>query len=177
MSRNTMNLKELHEAVSQWGIDRNFFGEGGSTYEGQWCKLFEEAGELATGINKKKDKVVKDSVGDMLVVCIMLEHLARKQHSLTITAGFNLFSCVGEYREQPLHNHLYMITGELSWLSSANTATTYKGVYLQRMVAHLANVASAYNYNLAECLEAAYEEIKDRKGQMVNGVFIKEDDL
>ena len=48
---------------------------------------------------------------------------------------------------------------------------------LQRMVAHLANVASAYNYNLAECLEAAYEEIKDRKGQMVNGVFIKEDDL
>ena len=53
-----MNLKELHEAVSQWGTDRNFFGEGGSTYEGQWCKLFEEAGELATGINKKKDKVV-----------------------------------------------------------------------------------------------------------------------
>lgn len=27
------------------------------------------------------------------------------------------------------------------------------------------------------CLESAYEEIKDRKGKMVNGVFIKESDL
>jgi len=172
-----MNLKELHEAVSQWGKDRNFFGKGGATYEGQWCKLFEEAGELATGINKKKDRIVQDSIGDMLVVCIMLEHLADKQNILTNINGFNLFNRVGEYTEQQPHVHLYMITNELTWLSPANTTTTYKGLYLQRMVAHLANVAAAYQYNLAECLEAAYYEIKDRKGKMINGVFIKEQDL
>lgn len=28
-----------------------------------------------------------------------------------------------------------------------------------------------------KCVEIAYNEIKDRKGQMVNGVFVKEDDL
>lgn len=28
-----------------------------------------------------------------------------------------------------------------------------------------------------ECVEMAYEEIKDRKGKMVNGIYIKEDDL
>lgn len=27
------------------------------------------------------------------------------------------------------------------------------------------------------CIGAAYEEISDRKGKMVNGVFVKEDDL
>lgn len=27
------------------------------------------------------------------------------------------------------------------------------------------------------CIGAAYEEIKDRKGEMVNGVFVKESDL
>ena len=27
------------------------------------------------------------------------------------------------------------------------------------------------------CLETAYNEIKDRKGRMVNGVFVKEQDL
>ena len=30
-------------------------------------------------------------------------------------------------------------------------------------------------YNLTNCLKAAYEEIKDREGQTVNGVFIKEE--
>ncbi|WP_416340717.1 helix-turn-helix domain-containing protein [Streptococcus salivarius] len=36
-----------------------------------------------------------------------------------------------------------------------------------------------YNLDLdvTECLSIAYEEIKNRKGKMVNGTFIKESDL
>ncbi|NIK11172.1 MazG-like family protein [Alkalibacillus almallahensis] len=32
-------------------------------------------------------------------------------------------------------------------------------------------------FDISECIEYAYDEIKDRKGQMVNGVFVKESDL
>lgn len=31
--------------------------------------------------------------------------------------------------------------------------------------------------DVEDCINTAYEEIKDRKGRMVNGVFVKEDDL
>lgn len=31
--------------------------------------------------------------------------------------------------------------------------------------------------SIEECTQLAYNEIKDRKGEMVNGVFVKEDDL
>lgn len=31
--------------------------------------------------------------------------------------------------------------------------------------------------NIDDCVERAYDEIKDRKGKMVNGVFVKEEDL
>lgn len=31
--------------------------------------------------------------------------------------------------------------------------------------------------DIEECIKLAYEEIKDRKGKMVNGVFVKESDL
>lgn len=31
--------------------------------------------------------------------------------------------------------------------------------------------------NIRDCIEAAYGDIADRKGKMVNGVFIKESDL
>lgn len=35
-------------------------------------------------------------------------------------------------------------------------------------------LASQCGMTLEECMDAAYEEIKDRKGKMVNGIFVKE---
>jgi len=37
-------------------------------------------------------------------------------------------------------------------------------------------IALQSDTNILECLEIAYEDIKDRKGRMVNGVFVKEQD-
>ena len=38
----------------------------------------------------------------------------------------------------------------------------------------LINIAERENTTLEECLAVAYEDIKDRKGRMVDGIFIKE---
>ena len=38
----------------------------------------------------------------------------------------------------------------------------------------LINIATRNNLSLSECLQVAYEDIKDRKGKMVDGVFVKE---
>ena len=38
-------------------------------------------------------------------------------------------------------------------------------------------VANMYGLSYTECLEAAWESIKDRKGEMRGGVFVKESDL
>ena len=38
----------------------------------------------------------------------------------------------------------------------------------------LINIATRNGLNLRECLEHAYDDIKDRKGKMVDGVFVKE---
>lgn len=38
----------------------------------------------------------------------------------------------------------------------------------------LINIATRNNLTIKECLDVAYNDIKDRKGTMVNGVFIKE---
>lgn len=44
------------------------------------------------------------------------------------------------------------------------------------MVVVLTILAAQYNMKIEDCIEAAYQEIKDRKGRMENGVFIKEED-
>lgn len=41
----------------------------------------------------------------------------------------------------------------------------------------LAIIANMYGMNYAECMEAAWEQIKDRRGRMENGVFVKEENL
>ena len=45
------------------------------------------------------------------------------------------------------------------------------------VVVTLIILAQQNDLTLEGCLETAYNEIADRKGEMVNGVFVKEEDL
>lgn len=41
----------------------------------------------------------------------------------------------------------------------------------------LINIAERNGISLTECLRVAYNDIKDRKGRMIDGVFVKQADL
>jgi NTP pyrophosphatase (non-canonical NTP hydrolase) len=45
------------------------------------------------------------------------------------------------------------------------------------MMVVMINIMERNNITMADCLTKAYNDIKDRKGRMVDGVFIKEQDL
>tara|TARA_R100000951_G_scaffold21_1_gene80 strand:+ start:367 stop:678 length:312 start_codon:yes stop_codon:yes gene_type:complete len=45
------------------------------------------------------------------------------------------------------------------------------------MVVVLINIAERNGLSLATCMEKAWQDIKDRRGRMVDGIFVKEDDL
>jgi NTP pyrophosphatase (non-canonical NTP hydrolase) len=40
----------------------------------------------------------------------------------------------------------------------------------------LINIAERNGLTLAQCLDVAYHDIKDRKGRMIDGIFVKEGD-
>ena len=42
------------------------------------------------------------------------------------------------------------------------------------MLVVLTNICEKKGWSLADCANKAWDEIKDRKGQMVNGTFVKE---
>lgn len=48
---------------------------------------------------------------------------------------------------------------------------------LARVLNHLIVICDLLDYKFEECFEMAYNEIKDRKGRWVKGVWIKEKDL
>jgi hypothetical protein len=41
----------------------------------------------------------------------------------------------------------------------------------------LINIATRNGFTLRQALEVSYNKIKDRKGKMRNGIFVKEEDL
>lgn len=45
------------------------------------------------------------------------------------------------------------------------------------MIVVLINIAERNGLSIEQCLEQAWKDIKDRKGRMINGVFVKESDL
>jgi hypothetical protein len=44
----------------------------------------------------------------------------------------------------------------------------------KQILARLKLIASRFGWTLEECLECAWDEIKDRQGKMVNGEFVRE---
>ena len=43
------------------------------------------------------------------------------------------------------------------------------------MLVVMINIMKRNNITLEECLQKAYDDIKDRKGKMVDGIFVKEE--
>jgi NTP pyrophosphatase (non-canonical NTP hydrolase) len=43
------------------------------------------------------------------------------------------------------------------------------------MIVVMINIMKRNNISIEECLQKAYDDIKDRKGKMVDGIFVKEE--
>lgn len=103
---NLMENTDITGLIKKWAIDRNLTS---GDPKSQMVKLLEEAGKLATGVNKNKQDLIVDSIGDVYVVLVIL--------------------CM------------------------------------------------QLGLDINDCIKSAYNEIKDRKGKMINGTFVKEEDL
>ena len=103
---NSYTIDMLTKLIKIWSMER---GLNNADPNKQLNKFFEEAGELAQGLNKGNVEQVKDGIGDVYVTLVIL--------------------------------------------------------------------AQQLGLDINECINIAYEEIKNRKGKLVNGSFVKDEDL
>lgn len=162
--------KKLIERVEQWGEERNFYGEGGTTREKQFLKLYEELGELIKNYNKGKS--IQDDIGDFLVVVIHIERLTFTRERKGV-----VFGSLKEFDYDV--SGKYMVDGDKCIFNLIEDMQEYRHNRrrLYEVLARLENIARNHNLTFQECLEHAYDEIKDRKGKFVNGMYVKEEDL
>lgn len=186
-----MLLKETQEKVIQWSTVRRILSE--SKPHEQFNKLVEEVGELANGIAKNKLDVIKDSVGDALVVLTNLLAMTGSKFNLDkineeqsdVEYGFISNSKSPHIQMLQVQANLgYMATVLSDYVTdtfnSEEPAELADYIYPEEyagFVENLRAISSIYGFTVEEAFESAYNEIKDRKGMMKNGSFVKYEDL
>ena len=145
-----MNKDQFIQNVTNWANDRKIIQNG--TVEGQKLKFIEEAGELAAAIARNNIEGIKDAVGDMCVVDVILSSISSSDS---------------------MRMPLVWCEDVLGWKSNSTILVQMQYDY---DVQGIATIAIRYNLTLEECWQAAWDAIKDRKGYMnEQGVFVKEE--
>ena len=161
-----MELNKLITNVQQWSIDR---GLDKADSKKQMLKLYEEFGELASGIAKGNKEVVKDSIGDVVVVLIILA----QQQGLEKISDFNIIC--NRLQESDLMPQASETIGLISLRVRRTKSEVEEPIV--RLISHLRTIAKYENLKFEDCLLQAWNEIKDRKGKLIDGVWVKEEDL
>lgn len=140
--------KQLCEQVVAWAKERNLIDPKNAGK--QYLKFLEEVGETARAILKDEKPQMIDGFGDIAVTMIILGEQLNHKYAL---------SCTHTIIEIELYDVVRRVAPDFCNPSAMN---------------FLHDAAAKHGLDLVECLESAYNEIKDRKGKTVNGSFHKE---
>lgn len=160
------DLQQLIKNIEQWAEDRNLIE--GSTPKKQFIKLLEEFGELCSGVAKNKPDVIKDSIGDCFVVTVILKCQFRTNIFIS-PRSFN--------KDLDISFILARVVRDAALIPRDNLSEQVKLEIINGIVRHLMNISILLDVDFENCVQSAWDEIKDRKGRMIDGVFVKEGDL
>ena len=163
-------MKDLNEKIIEWAKERELDKKG--TVEGQSIKTAEEMAELIIGISKDNIEIIKDSIGDVYVTLVIgnmldknldMKKLCKINEQLTKEDRFKMTKIKMIF---DLGKNISEIVWSKYGLFEVNSAL--KNIML---------ISQDYNLSFKDCVQSAYDEIANRKGKMINGTFVKEEDL
>ncbi|MDY5106190.1 MAG: MazG-like family protein [Actinobacillus minor] len=166
-------MNQLIQQIEQWAEDRNLIK--GSTPQKQMLKLMEEFGELCGGVAKNKPEVIKDSIGDCFVALVILT----KQLRVELDFGYlfsETYKNLQNTNDDPTLSTLLFISrsGKLADCIGYHDDPILE---IAGLFSLLTLISSKLYLDLSDCVQHAYDQIKDRKGKLIDGVFVKEEDL
>lgn len=193
------SLEELLTNIRGWGHARNLIE--GATPQTQFLKLMEEIGEVYEARNQND---MMDAIGDSIVVLtIMAAQCGRNLEDIINDASYGvgsalevrlhgnigqLFDALSEVKPDELNDtalnlielngHMIVLIELLSSLASklARNKREEAISLIGQVALEITMVSDKSELDFIDCINMAWNEIKDRKGRMVDGVFIKEAD-
>ena len=154
-----MNWELFVKNVKQWAEDRNLIK--GSTVQAQALKGLSELGELADNLAKGNLENIKDDIGDNCVVAVIVDAINGQESYEPVASGSESPTKYDAAADIAHEWHYYLMG-----YGKESTFVPY----------HCLVLAKTLGIDFEECLAKAWDDIKDRKGIMHNGVFVKSTD-
>jgi hypothetical protein len=157
------NLSKL----SKWSEERNLYDfDNGITPISQTFKVLEELGELYAGLLRNNDDQIKDGIGDTQIA------------SYNLSKIFELFKFEQNDNITPIEHKMLLALhniGEMSTSILLKREDMFSNA-LTRLLTLVDDISKSKGYQQYECLDAAFNVIKDRQGVMLNRNFVKAED-
>ena len=165
-------IQELVPLIHQWAKERGIFDK--STPLDQLLKIHEEVGELIKACYDNDLLAIQDAIGDTMICLINYCHFIDLDVIKYINQAVDL-SVTGRYSisyAMNAHNALGRLISLYVWNEDKEISEP-SGLRVFSILHYLNGIAHLKYNTLEECLNVAYNEIKDRKGKIINGKFIK----
>ena len=168
-------IQELVPLIQEWAKERKIYEE--LTPFDELLKTHEEVGELIKACYDNDKPAIQDAIGDVMVTLInycykeridVLEQIKdvlnfeSKRADSKVVLALNIQNSLN--RLMHANFKLLGIGGETPFLFFYEIIT---------IIGYLDDIAFLEKTTLEECLNIAYNEIKNRTGRIINGKFIK----
>ena len=168
-----ITIQELIPLIQESAKERKIYEE--LTPFDELLKTQEEVGELIKACYDDDRSAIQDAIGDVMVTLINLCHFVEENPVMLI----NKYPFKRNESEKSLHTALIInkFILELMWSVSKYECSARAEVFFKipLIAQKLHIIAKIHNTTLEECLNIAYNEIKNRTGRIINGKFIKDE--
>ena len=160
------NIDDLEPLVIKWAKEKGIL-QNGTPYK-QLLKTGEEILELLHAIEDNNLDEIEDAIGDIVVTLIIYAEMKK----IPCKRDFKNHSFKAD--DTAVHR---LVTDYSVLLQTEKFGKSLKPIIdmHEMMMIKLHRIACKYNFNIWECLQSAYNVIKNRKGKMINGTFVKDE--
>ena len=176
MSKTTFDL------VRDWAEARNLIA--GATPQAQFVKLIEEISEFSIGIDDHNFDEIVDGLGDTVVVLTVLSAqlgtdiescIAVLDEHLDDMNSFGGALCKSQSVSGLIQTLMNMVGVLATGISKKDQTKVAYGIGAAYRIVEA--ISFRFDTRIEDNYLSSYNVIKDRKGQMIDGVFVKEADL
>jgi len=174
MNTQNLTIQELVPLIQEWAKEREIYEQ--LTPLDELLKTNEEVGELIKACYDNDKTAIQDAIGDVMVTLInycyfieldVIKHI-KQAVELSVTGYYTISYAMHA------HNALGRLISLYVW-NEGKKISEPSGLRIFSILHYLNGIAHLEGTTLEECLNIAYNEIKNRKGIIINGKFIKDE--
>lgn len=156
------------QEIIAWAYDKGIIQKADRLT--QSLKTLEEVAELTTNVLKNRD--ISDDIGDIYVTIVVQAHMSGLGSIQDLHT--NLYEFKADQEHDSLKDKVAYLIQDVAMMIEGIQGGTDISWCISNIYNGLICICDEQKLSLPSCIDIAYNEIKGRKGKMVDGVFVKD---